>query len=88
MGFNAAPSIFLDKASPPKQIKKLIEMISINVPTACFRGSFAKNSKAGIIGNPPPPQAKFQANIGYKFLRNHLSHNISISAAQYDYGEA
>ncbi|MNT48049.1 hypothetical protein D3C72_1848090 [compost metagenome] len=29
-------------------------MINNEVPTACFMGSLAKKSRAGIIKNPPP----------------------------------
>ncbi len=47
-------SISRFSTSPMKPINDFIAMISIEVATAFFIGSFANITKAGIIKKPPP----------------------------------
>ena len=40
--------------SPVKPMSDFAAMMMREVPTACFIGSFAKSTSAGIMRNPPP----------------------------------
>gem|GEM_PF-3692276 len=40
--------------SPVKPMSDLAAMMMSDVPTACFMGSFANRTRAGMIKNPPP----------------------------------
>ena len=46
--------MFKLETSPKKPVKLFTEMITNEVPTAIFIGSFDSITNAGIIRNPPP----------------------------------